>query len=449
MYETARISQADVVIPERLAPSPAITLTELAGCIMVATACADMWLEMHPETRAVFYIISAILGFSGGGFKPRVSASATLFFVTGGLYILKALLCPPVPNLVKSDIRNILVGFALLATLGLADLSRDGWQRFQIRLQRTVLVVGAIGAVLGLAKLLYYNQGGIIFRLMDPERGYPLGTSLVMDYNFYALPLLLGLVTAFWLLKRDLSGMWRAIALLCLPALILAVLLSGSRRGLIAVVGGVPILTAWLCLSKSSLRQTNTNSGIVWKAGLSGLALAVILCVWKLDSIAQFIENAVATDSFNSVMNRWETFETGTYSDSRLHYWGVALERFSRLGPLDYLLGEGFGYVTDLGAAPDVAEDYPHNFLLSSMLYGGVLQTGFLLLMISLALSRLVGKGMIAAWFVLVILFLLTSCNSFFSSEMAIFLTIFGLGSSQLESAGSTSAELGIRGSQT
>src|SRR5262249_40677997 len=157
-----------------------------------------------------------------------------------GLYILKALLCPPVPNLVKSDIRNILVGFALLTTLGLADLSRDGWNRFQVRLQRTVLIVAAIGAGLGLAKLLYYNQGGIIIRLMDPERGYPLGTSLVMDYNFYALPLLLGLVSAFWLLKRDGSSMWRALALLCLPALILAVLFSGSRRGLMVVVCTVP-----------------------------------------------------------------------------------------------------------------------------------------------------------------------------------------------------------------
>jgi hypothetical protein len=342
------------------------------------------------------------------------------------------LLYPPIPGLVKNDIRNILVGSAFLATLGLADLTREAWQRFQVWAHRTVIVVATVGALLGLAKLIYYNQGGVVNFLMDPERGYPLGSSLRTDYNFYALPLLLGVLSACWLMKRDLSSLWCTAGLLCLPVLVFAVLLSGSRRGLVTVFCAVPILSAWLIFGRRRARSGQAGAGISWKALLAGLAFAAVLCALKLDTLTRFASEAVSTDSFSALMTRWATFETGTYSDSRVHYWTVTINRLSHFAPLDCVIGQGFAYVTDLGAEPDVLEDYPHNFLLSAMLYGGAVQTGCLIVIVLIALTRLSRRsqncGMLAAWFALVLIFLSTSCNSFFSSEMAVFLAVFGLG---------------------
>ena len=405
--------------------------TVAAGCIMVGTACADMLFGLNTIARVLIYAGAVGLAFVRGGFKIRMTARSSLFFLCGGLYILTAVVGRSVPNLVKSDIRNILVGFALLATLGLSDLTRAAWERFQLLAHRTVLLITTLGGILGLAKLLYYTHGGVIDRLMDPERGYPLGSSLQTDYNFYALPLLLGIFSAFWLMKKDQSSLWCTLALLCLPELILAVLLSGSRRGLITVFWAVPILIGWLVFHRRLAKLRQRGAGISWKVVLAGLCFVGVLCVLKLDSLTQFVNEVTSTDSFSGLKVRWRTFEEGTYSDSRMHYWTITLDRLRRFEPVEYVFGQGFGYVTDLGANPDASEDYPHNFVLSAMLYGGALQTGCLIGMVVVALLGLSlrgqGSGMFAAWSALVIFFLLTSANSFFSSEIAIFLTIFGL----------------------
>ena len=231
--------------------------------------------------RELFYLLALALAFVGRGFKLRLTAPGSLFLLVGGLYILTALLYPPVPRLVLSDIANILLGFAILGTFGLSGFSREAWKRFQLKLHRTVLTVSTVGAVLGLAKLIYYNMGGVVSALMDPERGYPLGSSLRIDYNFYSLPLLLGLLSAFWLIKKDKSSLWRTAALLCLPELVFAVLLSGSRRGLLTVTCVVPILSAWLIFGRKPAASGQRPAGISWKAVLASLCHVAVLCVLK------------------------------------------------------------------------------------------------------------------------------------------------------------------------
>jgi hypothetical protein len=148
-------------------------------------------------------------------------------------------------------------------------------------------------------------------------------------------------------------------------------------------------------------------------------------------------------------MKRWRTFEEGTVSDSRMHYWSITMERLSGLTPIEYVFGEGFAYVTDLGADPQLGEDYPHNFLFSSMLYGGLVQTTCLLFMLSLALARLSRRsqnnGMLALWFILVIFYLLTSCNSFFSAEIAVFLAVIGLSVRRFGPARKTVSQVGFQ----
>jgi len=409
-----------------------MTLTELAGLLMLGTACTVMCLGLNVVSRAVLYLFALALAIAGGGLRPRLSAFASLFPLCGSLYIFKALLNQPVPKLVIADIGDILFGFGILATLRLSDLSCASWQRFQLRLHRTVLMVSSLGAVLGLAKLFYFNQGGMIPFILDSERGYPLGTSLRMDYNFYSLPLLLGVLSAFWLLKNDSSSRWCLAALLALPELLFGVLLSGSRRGLIAIACMVPTLTVWLLWSRRQTGNGGGNKGISIKALVAMPFLLAVICILNLNSLADFVDQVTSANSFSEIVGRWQTFENGTYSDSRMYYWTAAVQRFARFGPLDYMFGEGFAYVTELDADPEVSEDYPHNFLLSSMLYGGLLQTTCLIAMILVVIFRLArcsrSSGMFAAWYVLVILFLMTSCNSFFSSEIAIILTIIGLG---------------------
>ncbi len=391
-----------------------------------------MWLGIDTRVRALIYLIAVLLAFTAGGFRLRVSKPGALFFVCGGLYILTALFSSPVPELVKNDIRNILVGLACLATLNLSQMTRPAWKHLQRSAHRTVMVVSSVGAVLGLAKLIYFNAGGIVPWLLDNHGDYPMGSSLRIDYNFYSLPLLLGVLSAFWIIRHDSSSRWCTAALLSLPELIASVLLSGSRRGLLTIALGVPALVGWLVFSFRANRTRRQVLRIPWKWILTGLSLAVLCCILKADSLSAFFDDLTSADSFSRVMSRWETFENGTYSDSRVEYWTVALVRIGRFRPIQYVFGEGFDYITDLGATePDPVGDYPHNFLLSSMLYGGLVQTLILLMMVWLSWRRLWQRSqdsrMFALWFGLVLLFVATSLNSFFSSEIAVFLSVFGL----------------------
>lgn len=390
-----------------------------------------MWLGIDTRIRALIYLIAVFLAFLGGGSRVRISTPGALFCVCGGLYVLTALFSWPIPELVKNDIRNILVGLACLLTFNLRQMTRPAWEHLQMSARRTVLVVSTVGAVLGLAKLVYFNAGGIVPWLEDVDGSYPMGSSLRMDYNFYSLPLLLGVLSSFWILRRDRSARWCAAALLSLPALVISVLLSGSRRGLLTIALGVPALIVWLVFSLTANRARRRRLRVPWKWILTGLSLAVMLCVLKAEALSGFFEGLASADSFSRVMGRWMTFENGTYSDSRIEYWTVALERIGRFRPIQYVLGEGFDYITDLGASqPDPIGDYPHNFLLSSMLYGGLVQTLILMAMVWIAWRRLwqrsQGSRMFALWFGLVILFVATSLNSFFSSEIAVFLAVFG-----------------------
>jgi hypothetical protein len=240
------------------------------------------------------------------------------------------------------------------------------------------------------------------------------------------------LFSAFYVMKRDPSSIWRTVALLCVPALVSAVVLSFSRRGLTTVVIATPLLVLWALLSSKKPHFAGNTPWIRWKTLAVVLVLLTGVGLWKLDALSEFYSGFSSADSLVTLTKRWQTFQDGTYSDSRLDHWSITMERLARFRPLQYLFGEGFAYVTDLGADPDVEEDYPHNFILSSMLYGGVLQTGCLLVMVIVAFSRLCRRatrsGMLTAWFLLILYFLMTSCNSYFSSETAVFLLVLGLG---------------------
>jgi hypothetical protein len=71
--------------------------------------------------------------------------------------------------------------------------------------------------------------------LLDSNGFYPNGTSLVIDYNFYALVNILGIVTASFLLVKERSTTRSVLLQLLIFGLIINVMFSTSRRGIIVL----------------------------------------------------------------------------------------------------------------------------------------------------------------------------------------------------------------------
>ena len=83
-----------------------------------------------------------------------------------------------------------------------------------------------------LVKLFFLLRGVRFGFLCDLNGLYPNGTSLVIDYNFYALVNLLGIVSASFLLVKARSAVHSVLLQVLVFGMIFNVIFSTSRRGM-------------------------------------------------------------------------------------------------------------------------------------------------------------------------------------------------------------------------
>jgi O-antigen ligase len=87
-----------------------------------------------------------------------------------------------------------------------------------------------------LVKLFFLLRGVRFGFLYDLNGLYPNGTSLVIDYNFYALVNLLGIVSASFLLVKARSAVQSVLLQVLVFGMIFNVIFSTSRRGMFVLV---------------------------------------------------------------------------------------------------------------------------------------------------------------------------------------------------------------------
>lgn len=126
-----------------------------------------------------------------------------------------------------------------------------------------------------------------------------------------------------------------------------------------------------------------------------------------------------------------ESQGSSTSFSSRAERWSFSLEIFESYNLLEVFFGSGFDYLSKMnrkfGYESSSKEDYPHNILISHMLFSGVF--GFLMLLVlylqvfKIFLSNSSYLFNLFILFLVTTLFLMTSGNSLFSSK--IYLVIF------------------------
>jgi hypothetical protein len=118
----------------------------------------------------------------------------------------------------------------------------------------------------------------------------------------------------------------------------------------------------------------------------------------------------------------------------RTSLWNYGLDLIDERKWPEILLGGGFEYVHSLGLAFGTDESDPHNFVISSMLYSGLIGTSLLVLLIITSFYKLwVDRGIYGKEFIFLYLILLTfigiGANSIFSVRLlpVVLLTIFSV----------------------
>jgi hypothetical protein len=309
---------------------------------------------------------------------------------------------------------------------------RDAFWRF---IHRVFLLLGVIAGGLGLIKLGLLNRGVFIPYFYTDEGLYPQGSSLNGDYNIFALGLYMSLGSAFWLQQRDSDYLFFILSRFGASVMIVAALLTGSRRAVVFFVVGLIILAIMRYRKNDgetdhSIAMARANRRLKWLVRGS-YGLGVVLCILFQKSIFFRVDQFLAESAVEEVTTRSKTLGASDSVESRTVYWDATFATIKDFTPIQSLLGDGFGYIGTMGVIVGAEEDYPHNFLLSALLYGGLFQASLAVLWVLMAMYRSLSAGSryrVLAFFILLnVMFSLTSSNSIFSTELSVIFMVFAL----------------------
>jgi len=206
-------------------------------------------------------------------------------------------------TLVK-DAFNLLVMTIFLFAAILSDFNNQelisSIKRFKIQ----VIIFSTLFALAGILKLYLLLKGHKLGFLEVEGLGYPQGTSLSIDDNFFTLVCVVGILfTSFYLFT--IQKLWQSILLqLSLIALLLNIMLATSRRGLIiAALFIISYLLAWLVswfTNSESYKRFRKNSVVF----LPGIALTIFLFGYFIFGVSTLKRNQWLA---NSGFNKYET----------------------------------------------------------------------------------------------------------------------------------------------
>jgi len=148
-------------------------------------------------------------------------------------YFVAVALTPYRPETLLKDTFNLLVLTAFIFSALLFDFKADELNHSLKRFKLLAVVFSFLFALIGIVKLYYMLRGHKWEFLSVQGLGFPQGTSLSVDDNFFTLVCVVGILIATTYLFKELKR-WQSVLLqLALWVLIVNIMLATSRRGLI------------------------------------------------------------------------------------------------------------------------------------------------------------------------------------------------------------------------
>ena len=327
-----------------------------------------------------------------------------------------------------------LVAIAVAFTVANGDWDVEERHKLVTTLAWALLATGVFVGAIGAWKFYaFVTRGEVLgFILAASSGGYPWGTSLVSDYNFYALTILAAILSAMFLADGRPAIVQVALALL-VAGLFVVGFLAGSRRFWVAAPVFVIAQTVWMM-----------QRGGVWNVlPMNATFLAVLLAVPVV--LGRFTDAGLAdimTSGWDLQLRLRTLLDADSGFGSRFELWQSAAYRLNGATPW---VGSGFDYMRwfscEFGDCTGVG--YPHMPVLSAYLYGGVIAATLTLALYAytaIAGVRLAIDGSAGAWLVFPLLatfvFAAISSNGPFSIRTHVLLGALCVGLSYIERSG-------------
>ena len=329
-------------------------------------------------------------------------------------------------------------------------------------------LIGCV-SIIALIKFWFQLKGIYIPLLINHEK-YPWGFSLSTDYNFYSVAIFIAFLFLLWGDKfnklKNKKIEYVLYILVCIN-----IFYSGSRRGILilfsiliiqlllsfyfyiknkkkdsvllkTIVGIIVILSQVYFLYFASFKERKITAKIIgvyalpYKKEITAISFRYITLIKpKADYKKMYVEmwpkEDIGTNEKEEVIKE-PLFEKTTYG-SRIERWKYAFYLFINKYTLtEKFFGKGFSYLKNFAYRFNVilfnSYDYPHNPIIASLLYAGIIGLVSILFYLTYSLYliyqlKLYSSILLTSYF-LISFFSLLSGNSYFSIPIYVAITL-------------------------
>jgi hypothetical protein len=316
--------------------------------------------------------------------------------------------------------------------------SRIQFNQYTKYIQNFIFLSSFIIASIGLVKFYFLLQGTEISLFHSGNRKYPWGTALVNDYNMFGLSLISGLVSGYYIIKRNMSlGYYVAANLMALSIFLASVFCASKLTWFVLIVLILVLAGAFLkrfieniflLLCTFRLKRSKFIKKLTLGITISGIIIGIATLLPKDISIKH-------THQLNRIQYRFLTIksisEINVQPGSRYNRYNYAFQLINEYSILNLIFGNGSNYLQRFGQRFNGSGyDYPHNLILTAILQSGLIGAliviGYICYCLFLYLKHL--KYRETRFYFLIMLissfYWFLSGNSIFSSKIYIFFAL-------------------------
>lgn len=248
-------------------------------------------------------------------------------------YFVAFALTPNRPVTLSKDTFNHLVLTAFIFSALLSDFKTDELNYSLKWFKHLAVILSSLFALAGILKLYFMLKGNKWEFLSVEGLGFPQGTSLSVDDNFFTLVCVVGILIVTFYLFKELKR-WQSVLLqLALWVLIVNIMLATSRRGLIIASAYVVIyLLVWLSswfLSWEKVKYLRKNSSVflISLCGSIGFLAYIIFGINTLDR-NKWLANSTFDKSETTIYFNWLTMAGESIFRGQVTYDDVQRENW-------------------------------------------------------------------------------------------------------------------------
>jgi hypothetical protein len=348
----------------------------------------------------------------------------------------------------KAEVNNIISICVLLPII--MSFKKANWRGF-INIYSSIFSgIMFLIAIFSLCKFYLLLKGvklSFLLTGLESDIYYPWGTSLVTDYNMFSYAMFGGVFASAYCLSKSQSLVSRIFYFLASSTMILSILWSGSRRGWI-VLAMLMISAIYLISAKAFMtliyNKKFSKRKALWKVIGIIVLLTIVICVFN--SLSSGNSHSQTSKEFGKLVYRFSTIYgensslTRSFSDRTmlLQYANTLISKYSIF---ELLFGQGFDYIREYGSYVNntfpgqgiyVTESYPHNPIVSAILYSGMIGALCVLVLMLFPFlgffkqRKLIQSSGLLSLYLVSLLFLIPASNTIFSIKP--FLLLLGMG---------------------